>query len=278
MHRVELVGREHLERLAEHPEHRTNTIHRVKIVVCVKQVGVLSDEIEFTRDGTAVDPDFLERALNEWDACAIEEALVLREAHGGEVVAVSLGDDDSEASAALRRALAMGADRAVLVESGEPDALAVARTLAAIATAEVADLVLCGVQSSDEASGAVGGAIAGFTGRPFVGLATRVEREGGTLVVHRELEGGLSEVIECDLPAVVAVQTGINSPRYVTFRQIKQAEAQELAEAAAVAGGRGQEVRSLAIPERGEGAEIIRGKASEIAERIRAIIAERRAS
>ncbi len=250
----------------------------MKIVVCVKQVGVLSDEIEFTRDGRAVDPDFLERALNEWDACAIEEALVLREAHGGEVVAVSLGDDDSDAPAALRRALAMGADRAVLVESGEPDALAVARTLAAIATAEAADLVLCGVQSSDEASGAVGGAIAGFTGRPFVGLATRVERDGATLVVHRELEGGLTEVVECDLPAVVAVQTGINSPRYVTFRQIKQAEAQELEPAEATVGARGHEVRGLAIPERGEGAEMIRGKAADVAERIRAIVAERRSS
>jgi electron transfer flavoprotein beta subunit len=246
----------------------------MRIVVCVKQVGALSDEIEFTGDNRAVDPDFLEYALNEWDACAIEEALVLREAVGGEVVAVTLGDDESEA--ALRRALAMGADRAVMIESDETDPIAVARSLAAVATAEGADLVLCGVQSSDEASGAVGGAIAGLTDRPFVALATKVEAAGAGLRVHRELEGGLVEAVDCDLPAVVAVQTGINAPRYVTFRQIKQAEQQEIAAAAATDGPQGQRIRSLAIPERGEGAEMLKGRAGEIAAMIATIVAERR--
>jgi len=102
----------------------------MKIVVCVKLVNVLGDEVEFTSDGLDVDPDYLEHALNEWDACALEEALRIRERIGeAEIVAVTAGDKRSEE--ALRRCLAMGADRAVRVESSTLDPVSTARTLAA---------------------------------------------------------------------------------------------------------------------------------------------------
>jgi electron transfer flavoprotein beta subunit len=87
----------------------------MKIVVCIKQVATLGDEVEFTPDGRGVDPDYFEYALNEWDTYATEEAVRLKEAGDGEVVVVTCGDEESEAG--LRRCLAMGADRAIRVES-----------------------------------------------------------------------------------------------------------------------------------------------------------------
>src|SRR6266704_3459085 len=120
----------------------------MKVLVCVKQVKVLGDEVEFTKDGRDVDPDYLERALNEWDACALEEALRIREQLGEtEVVVVTAGDKRSEE--VLRRCLAVGADRAVRIESGALDPISTARALAAAAAGEAPHLVLCGVQSSD---------------------------------------------------------------------------------------------------------------------------------
>src|SRR5438270_13847512 len=107
----------------------------MRIVVCVKQVAVLGDEVEFLPDGRGVDPDYLDRAVNEWDLVANEEALQIRERLGeGEVVVVSVGDEESEP--ALRRCLAMGADRAIRIEAGAADPIGVARALAEVVRAE----------------------------------------------------------------------------------------------------------------------------------------------
>jgi electron transfer flavoprotein beta subunit len=245
----------------------------MKTLVCVKQVGAVADELEFTADGRAVDPDFLDYALNEWDACAVEVALTLREAAGGEVTAVTVGDD--EADKVVQRSLAMGADRGIRVDLVTQDPLAVARALSAVAAPESPDLVLCGVQSADLANGAVGAALAGLLGLPFAGVAVAIERDGDGLQVERELEGGLRERLAVQLPAVVSVQTGINSPRYVNFRQLKAAEATEIE----VRGGDdapGASGWQMAEPPAGEGAEMLNGRAAEVAQRIVELVAERR--
>jgi electron transfer flavoprotein alpha/beta subunit len=246
----------------------------MKTLVCVKQVGSVADELEFTADGRAVDPDFLDYALNEWDACAVEAALTLRDdAGGGEVTAVTVGDD--EADKVVQRALAMGADRGVRVELVTQDPLAVARALSTVADAEAPDLVLCGVQSADLANGAVGAALAGLLSLPFAGVAVAIERDGAGLQVERELEGGLRERLAVQLPAVVSVQTGINSPRYVNFRQLKAAEATAIE----VRGGDdapGASGWQMAEPPAGEGAEMLAGRAPEVAARILELVSERR--
>jgi electron transfer flavoprotein alpha/beta subunit len=246
----------------------------MKTLVCVKQVGTVADELEFTADGRAVDPDFLDYALNEWDACAVEAALTLRDDAGsGEVMAVTVGDD--EADKVVQRSLAMGADRGVRVDLVTQDPLAVARALSAVAAAEAPDLVLCGVQSSDLANGAVGAALAGLLALPFAGVAVAIERDGDGLQVERELEGGLRERLALQLPAVVSVQTGINSPRYVNFRQLKAAEATEI-DVRGADDAPGASGWRMAEPEAGEGAEMLAGRAPEVAERILALVAERR--
>ncbi|HEV2032875.1 MAG TPA: electron transfer flavoprotein subunit beta/FixA family protein [Candidatus Dormibacteraeota bacterium] len=248
----------------------------MKLVVCVKLVKILGDEVEFTPDGLDVDPDYLEHALNEWDACALEEALRIREHLGeAEVVAVTAGDKLSEA--ALRRCLAMGADRAVRVESTVLDPISTARAIAAAVEPESADLVLCGVQSSDSVQGSTGTALSEQLGLPRVAVVKKLEWGGsGPATVQRELEGGLIDVVEVDTPAVLTIQTGINQPRYATLRAIKLAEQQEIAVIAGPdIGEPAYRVRRMFAPPKGEGAQMLKGSPSEIAGQIAGIIKER---
>jgi electron transfer flavoprotein beta subunit len=250
----------------------------LKLVVCVKLVRVLGDEVEFTADGLDVDPDYLETALNEWDACALEEALLIKErTGGGEVVAVTAGDKRSEE--ALRRCLAMGADRAIRVETSARDPLSTARALAAAVKPESADLVLCGVQSSDSVQGSTGTALSELLGLPRVAVVKKLDWSGsGPATVHRELEGGLIDVVEVDTPAVLTIQTGINQPRYATLRAIKLAEQQAIAITAGDGAGGGEpayRVRRMFSPPKGAGAQMLDGGPEEIAKQIAGIIKER---
>jgi electron transfer flavoprotein beta subunit len=248
----------------------------LKVVVCVKQVAVLGDEVEFTEDEREVDPDYLDFALNEWDTYATEEALRLVEAAGsGEVVVVSVGDEKTEDC--MRRCLAMGADRGIRVEAERRlDPIQVARALAQVVEAESPDLVFAGVQSSDSVQAATGGALAGLLGLPSVAVVTKIELGDGKATAHRELEGGLVDVVEVDTPALFTIQTGINEPRYATLRAIKQAEEKEIdVRQASELGEPGYRVRKMFVPPKGEGAEMLDGGAAEVAQRIREIVQER---
>ncbi len=258
----------------------------MKIVVPVKQVAALDDEFELLDDGTDVDPDGLEWELNEWDTFSLEAALQLRDAVGeGEVVAVTVGDDEAEEG--LLSALAKGADRGIRVWDDElegADPLAVARVLSAAVEREGPDLVLCGVQSSDAVNSATGIALAGYLGMPHVAVVKGIEQDGQRLTVQRELEGGLVELIDISLPALLTIQTGINEPRYATLRAIKQARDKPLAvqsladvglDGDAVAGAAGSRRRQIALPDKGEGAEMLDGSPAEVAAKIAEIVKDR---
>ena len=250
----------------------------MKVVVCVKQIAVLGDEVEFTDDERDVDPDFLDYALNEWDSYATEEALQLVERAGeGEVVVVSVGDEDAEE--AMRRALAMGAGRGIRVWAPElagADPITVARALAEVVRAESADLVLCGVQSSDSVQAATGVALAELLELPRVAVVTKVSLGDGTATVHRELEGGLVDVVDVDTPCLLTIQTGINEPRYATLRAIKQAEQKEIeVREPGDLGEPASRVRRMFVPPKGEGAEMLDGSPAEVARRIKELVEER---
>ncbi len=248
----------------------------MKVVVCVKQVAILGDEVEFTDDERDVDPDYLDFALNEWDTYATEEALRLVEAAGsGEVVVVSVGDEDAED--AMRRCLAMGADRGIRVETeGRLDPIQVARALAEVVKGESTDLVFAGVQSSDSVQAATGVALAGLLDMPSVAVVTKIELGDGKATVNRELEGGLLDVVEVDTPAVLTIQTGINEPRYATLRAIKQAEEKEIdVRQAGELGEPAAHVRKMFVPPKGGGAEMLNGGAAEVAQRIQEIVQEK---
>jgi electron transfer flavoprotein beta subunit len=252
----------------------------MKIVVCVKQVATLGDEVEFTDDEHDVDPDFLEFAINEWDTYATEEALRMKEAAGdgdGEVVVVTVGDEEAED--AMRRALAMGADRGIRISGDDippGDPITTARALAPVVSGESPDLVLCGVQSSDAVQGSTGTALAELLSLPRVAVAKKVELQNGKALVHRELEGGLIDVTEVELPAVLTIQTGINEPRYATLRAIKQAEQQDIdVVEPGDLGAPAARVRRMFVPPKGEGAELLGSDASEIAGRIKTLVEEK---
>lgn len=262
----------------------------MKIVVCVKQVASLDEEFELLEGDGGVDPDFIEWDLNEWDTFSLEAALQLHEGDGsggGEVVAVTVGDEESEEG--LLACLARGADRAVRVWDDAlegADLLTVARVLAAAVERESPDLVLCGVQSSDAVTGSTGTALAGYLDLAHVAVVTELAYDAGgsTLTVDRELEGGLVEVVRIGLPALLTIQTGINEPRYATLRAIKQARDKPLAtygledlglDASELAAAAGARVVGLQTPERGAGAQLLEGSPAEMADRIVEIVQER---
>jgi electron transfer flavoprotein beta subunit len=261
----------------------------VKILVPVKQVARLREDFGAGAAGAGngaaeLAPDALVWAPNEWDAFSLEAALALNEGAEGETVVVSVGDERAEES--LRAGLAMGAGRAVRVWDqalAGADALAIARVLAAVASAERPDLILCGAQSSDAASAATGVALAGLLDVAHVAVVEQIERDGEQLIVQRQLEGGAVELLSVALPALLTVQTGINAPRRPNLRAIKQARAASVAvlgladvglDAAAVAASAGSRTVGLAPRPRGGGATLLEGPPAEIAARIAAIVGE----
>ena len=164
-----------------------------KIVVPIKQVESLDDEFELDPGSREVDPDFVDRELNDWDTFSVEAAVAIKESLGeAEVAVITVGDEDSEE--ALVDCLARGADRAIRVSSehdGPPDPLQIASLLAGAARRESPDLVLCGVQSSDAASSATGVALAAHLDLPHVAVVRRIEllREERKVRVEREPRG-----------------------------------------------------------------------------------------
>jgi electron transfer flavoprotein beta subunit len=206
----------------------------LRLVVPVKQVASLDEDFEFDDEAAAIDADYLDFELNEWDNFSLEAALEIRDSSGDgeiETVVITVGDEESEE--VLLACLAKGADRAVRVWGDgltDLEPLAVASVLAAAVRREEADLILCGVQSSDAASSATGVALAGFLGLPHVAVVKALEFNAGerSAVVARELEGGASQRLAVPTPAVLTIQTGANEPRYANLRAIKQAAAKPL--------------------------------------------------
>lgn len=253
----------------------------IRILVAVKHVAKLGDEFDFIADGTDVRPEDLDHQLNEFDETAVEAALQLVEQLGqGEVVAVTVGTEDAEPS--LRRALAKGAHRGVRVWSDRvspSDPIAVASLLAGVAVLEQPDLILTGVQSSDFANGATASALGGVLGWPHAAVVVALQWDGtGRLAIERELEGGVRHRQDLPWPAVLSIQSGANVPRYATMRMIKEARTRTVAEPQ-VADLDQQALGGLVVamerPPLGQAA-MIDGSAAEVADRIAAIIREKR--
>jgi len=243
----------------------------MRIAVCVKQVPDTEARLRVAKDGRWVEEQDLPFVLNESDEYALEEALSIAGARGGEVVAFTLGPE--RAKDALRKALALGATRAVHLKDpafSGGDALTTGRALAAAIARESFDLVLTGAQSDDVGWGGTGSVVAGHLGWPHVWLVMGVEIEAdGRARVTREMESGLNEVVRIALPAVLEVQAGINQPRYPSLKGIMAAKTKPIAEVDAAAlgldpaevgaAGSRLEVLSVAFPQSGSGAEILGG-------------------
>ncbi|MDX1623211.1 MAG: electron transfer flavoprotein subunit beta/FixA family protein [Gemmatimonadota bacterium] len=202
----------------------------MKIIVCIKQVPERDARLRIASDGKSIDETGLATEINESDQYALEAALRLVEEHGGEVVVACLGPDAAQES--IRRALAMGADRAIHLSEDafqDGDAAATARALAAaIETEEEVDLVMAGLQSDDAGWAQTGVLVAERLGWPSATLIMEIEAEEGGLKVKRELESGWFQWVRLPLPAVLTIQSGINTVRYATLKGIMGAKKKEI--------------------------------------------------
>ena len=258
----------------------------MKVLVTVKEVAEADDD--FAIEGTDIAVSDVEYDLNEWDDYAIEAAVQLAESGvADEVVAVTIGPERTEET--IRMALAKGADRAIRVwddafEEGFADVAAKASVFEAVVDSEEPDLVLGGVQAADTGFGATGVALAERIGFEHAAVVNNLEIDdsGDVAHVHRELEGGVEELTDVDLPAVLTVQTGLNEPRYASLRGIRQAQRKEIAtrdladiglSAADVESA--LTITSMYEPESESDAEIIEGDAGETAGRLAEVLREK---
>lgn len=244
----------------------------MKIIVAIKQVPERDAPVRIDASGKWIDETNLQFALNEPDAYALEEALLLKEQSGagGEVVAVSAGPE--RVGSTIREALAKGADRGIHIVCDDVagrDALGVARLLAAAVKPENPDLVLTGLQSEDLGLGQTGVILAELLGLPHATLILKVEKTDGGLKVKRELEEGWFQEIELPLPAALTIQSGGNKLRYATLMGIKRAKTKEVRSVTAaelsVESAPVAVLEQIALPTKQKSTQMLSGSPKEIA-------------
>ena len=242
----------------------------MKIIVVIKQVPERDAPVRIDAAGKWIDEADLNWALNESDAYALEEALQLKEKHGGEVVVLSAGPQ--RVGSTIREALAKGADRAIHVEAADlaqRDALGVAQLLAAAIKPENPDLVLSGLQSDDLGYGQTGVIVAELLNLPHGSLILHVEKTDTGLTVKRELEEGWFQTIELPTPAVLTIQSGGNKLRYATLMGIKRAKTKEMRRVTAAELGSATApvavLEHIALPQKQKSTQILSGSPKETA-------------
>ena len=244
----------------------------MKIAVCIKQVTTREWQPRLDDSKTWIREQDASFEMNEPDQYALEEALRLKEKHGGEVVVCSAGP--SRVAQVIREALARGADRAIHVEDdalASADAFVASAALAAAMKDEKFDLILTGLQSDDQGFAQVGVILAEKLGFPHATIIMEVEVTGGNkgLRVKRELEGGWFQWVSMPLPAVLTIQSGINQLRYATLKGIMAAKKKEVKKASAPAGlASKQKILSLYVPEKSKKTQIIGGSPAEAAKEL----------
>jgi electron transfer flavoprotein beta subunit len=245
----------------------------MKIIVAIKQVPERDAPVRIDASGKWIDESSLQFALNEPDAYALEEALLLKEQAGaapGEVIVVSAGPE--RVGSTIREALAKGADRGIHIVCDDlagRDALGVARMLAAAIKPENPDLVLTGLQSEDLGLCQTGVILAELLGLPHATLILKVEKSDGGLKVKRELEEGWFQEIELPLPAALTIQSGGNKLRYATLMGIKRAKMKEVRSVTAAELGVESApvaiLEQIALPTKQKSTQMLTGSPKEIA-------------
>ena len=245
----------------------------MKIGVCVKQVPAKDAPLAIDASGSWIRETDISFETNEPDSFALEEALRLKEKHGGEVVAISMGPE--RAKQTIKEALAKGAERGIHVVDDKfyaLDPLGSARSLAAAIEKEKFDLILTGLQSEDHGFGQTGVLLAELLGLPHATIIMSIETQGDHLRVKRELEAGWFQWVELPLPAVLTIQSGINKPRYATLKGIMAAKKKEIAtvarESLGVTSAPTQKVERVYVPQKTKKTEFITGSPKEIATKL----------
>ena len=257
----------------------------MEILVCARRVPDTSEnEISLNGAGNDIERDDLVYSINEPDNYAVEEALQIVSRVGGSVTVATVGDEDDEE--VLRREMAMGANHCVLISDSAfagSDGKGIATILKAFVQKGHYDLVLTGVQAEDGGA-QVGGMLAAMLDCPFASLVNSIEvLDGKKLKIGREIAGGNREMSEIDLPCVLSIQTGINEPRYVGMRGIRQVAsipipkptAAELGIDPATVGAGAAKVQRVDyfVPALGKGAEMLQGSREENIDKVIELVA-----
>jgi electron transfer flavoprotein beta subunit len=240
----------------------------VNIIVCIKQVPAKDAPLAIA--GNWIKESDIGFEMNEPDSYALEEALRLREKHGGEVIALSMGPERVKQT--IKEALAKGADRGIHIADdnfAQLDPLGAAKSLAAAIQKEKFDLVLTGLQSDDHGFGQTGVLLAGLLDLPHATIIMAIEKQDGKMRLKRELEAGWFQWMECPLPAVLSIQSGINKVRYATLKGIMAAKKKEIAalthEALGVSVQATQRVEKIYVPTKTKKTEFLTGTPKEVA-------------
>lgn len=241
------------------------------IIVCIKQVPVKDAPLAI--DGSWIKESDIGFEMNEPDSYALEEALRLKEKHGGEVIALSLGPERVKQT--IKEALAKGADRAVHITDdhfAKLDPLATAKLLAAAIGKEKCDLVLTGLQSDDHGFGQTGVLLAGLLNLPHATIIMQIEVQDRKMRLKRELEAGWFQWLECPLPAVLSIQSGINKVRYATLKGIMAAKKKEIAavtrESLGITLEQTQKIEKIYVPTKAKKTEYLTGTPKDIAAKL----------
>ncbi len=243
----------------------------MNIIVCIKQVPAKDAPLAIA--GNWIKESDIGFEMNEPDSFALEEALRLKEKHGGEVIALSMGPERVKQT--IKEALAKGADRGIHIaddQFAQLDPLATANALAAAIKKEKADLILTGLQSDDHGFGQTGVLLAGALDLPHATIIMQIEVADGRMKLKRELEAGWFQHIECPLPAVLSIQSGINKVRYATLKGIMAAKKKEIAvitrESLGAAALPTQKIEKIYIPTKTKKTEFLTGSAKDVATKL----------
>ncbi|HZK76252.1 MAG TPA: electron transfer flavoprotein subunit beta/FixA family protein [Candidatus Kapabacteria bacterium] len=237
----------------------------MNILVCVSHVPDTTTRVLVGPDGTSMDPTGVKFILNPYDEFAVEEALRLRDKHKGEVTVISVGP--AAVKDAIRQALAMGADKGILVIGEKNDSFQVVRMLAAAISPLLsprlrgesggADLILLGKQSIDFDGMDIAPMLSEMLGLPAATVVVSLAMEGSTATVEKEIEGG-REVIELTMPCIVATQKGLNDPRYPSLPNIMKAKQKPIQEILGAPGTARTEVVQMTKPEKARAHKILK--------------------
>ncbi|MBI5301032.1 MAG: electron transfer flavoprotein subunit beta/FixA family protein [Chloroflexi bacterium] len=251
----------------------------MNIIVCIRQVPDLIEELELNDDSTGLNREYLKLGVNEFDDWALEQALLLKEQHGGTVTCLALDTPDVDNT--LFTCYAKGADKAIKIEGDFANGATshqAAKLFADAIKPLPHDLILTGVQSVEDLDGQVGVLLATYLGVPHVSVITGVQVNSRVAVVRKEYAGGLLAEFEVDLPAVLGIQAAKQAPRYAPISKVRAMMKEKKIETSISRDGTvdaGIAIRRLFKPENGKHAEMIEGDADAVAARVVEILKER---
>ena len=240
----------------------------MNIAVCVKQVPDTETKVRISDDKKSIVEDDINFILNPYDEFAVEEALKLREAHGGDVTIISLGPD--RVTSAMRSALAMGANKAIHIatESIPTDPGVTADALAEVLKEGAYDLIFTGKQAIDDDHAQMAALLGEKMGIPAISVIVKLEIDGSHVKGEREVDGA-HEIIECDMPCVIGAQRGLNEPRYASLKGIMAAKKVQIEQKSVSLGENRLTVTEFNYPPQKEAGKIVGDSADAVPELLR---------